>query len=293
MTPFVLLALALGVLAAAWLTRPLWRRAGRDAENAHAPGRSMMLAAVLALFVLVVAGFGYVGIGTPQLLALGPGSRGVVAAAPSASAPTMEQIVAIVERALKEDPKNPRALALAGAVAYDRQDYAGAVRYWERLAEVEPADSPSAPQIRDSIAQARRMAGMPESTTAAAPAAPPASSPHGTQVSGTITLAPALRGRVAPDDIVFVFARAAEGPRMPLAVLRKQAKDLPLAFILDDSLAMSPAARLSGASRVVVGARVSKSGNPMPQPGDLQGLAGPLPVGASGVAIQINEEVTR
>ena len=80
---------------------------------------------------------------------------------------------------------------------------------------------------------------------------------------------------------------------MPLAMLRKQVRDLPLQFRLDDSLAMSPAARLSGASTVIVGARISKSGQAMPQPGDLSGQSAAVAVGSSGLAIAIAEVVPR
>jgi cytochrome c-type biogenesis protein CcmH len=80
---------------------------------------------------------------------------------------------------------------------------------------------------------------------------------------------------------------------MPLAILRKQVKDLPLTFTLDDTLSMSPAARLSGASSVAVGARVSKSGSAMPQAGDLQAIVPAVKVGASGVRIEIDQEVAK
>ena len=92
---------------------------------------------------------------------------------------------------------------------------------------------------------------------------------------------------------MFVYARAVDGPRMPLAIIRKRVRDLPFQFTLDDSMAMSPAAKLSGVSSVVVGARISKSGNAMPQSGDLQGLAPAVAVGASGLQVEINGEVTR
>lgn len=194
---------------------------------------------------------------------------------------------ALIERALKANPQHPKALALAGTAAYGRKEYQQAVAYWETLAKVEPPDSPIAEQVRASIAEARQMAGMP-----AAPDAPkPAPTAGSAQVSGTVTLADKLKARVSPDDTVFVFARAAEGSRMPLAIIRKQVKDLPFEFKLDDSMAMSAAAKLSGVSKVIVGARVSKSGNAMPQAGDLQGLVSDVNVGASGLKLVIDAEV--
>ena len=90
---------------------------------------------------------------------------------------------------------------------------------------------------------------------------------------------------------MFVYARAAQGSRVPLAILRKQVKDLPLKFTLDDSMAMSPAAKLSGAQEVIVSARVSESGQAMPQPGDLQGQSGTVVPGASGLVIEISQVV--
>jgi len=277
MTMFVVLAATLALVAVAWLTRPLWR--------------SPALAAVLGVFVVVLAAIGYSRIGSLQGIAVAPGM--VTAQAPAASMPSMEQVAQIVDQALKADPKNPRALALAGAIAFDKGDYPLAVRHWETLAQLGPADGEAAQQLREHLAEARKRAGLPPATVAAAPraaASAPAASAHA-QVSGTVRLAPSLQARVAPDDSVFVFARAAEGQRVPLAVLRRQAKDLPLTFTLDDSLAMSPAATLSGASRVVVGARISKGGSAMARPGDLQGFSAPITVGERGVAIEINEEV--
>jgi cytochrome c-type biogenesis protein CcmH len=280
MTAFVLLAAALGLVAVAWLTRPLWR--------------SPALAATLGVFVLAVAAFGYSRLGSMRGIETAPGTI-TAAAEPAASVPTMEQVAEIVDRALKADPKNPRALALAGALAFDKGDYALAVRHWEALAQAAPPDSPLGQQVQENLAEARRRAGMAPSAPVAkaAPAASAPASPHAAQVSGTVRLAPALQARVGPDDAVFLFARAADsgGPRMPLAVLRRQVKDLPMTFTLDDSLAMSPAATLSGATRVALVARISKGGGATAQAGDLQGQTAPIAVGASGVSIEINEEV--
>jgi cytochrome c-type biogenesis protein CcmH len=103
-----------------------------------------------------------------------------------------------------------------------------------------------------------------------------------------VTLAPALAARAAPTDTVFIFARAAEGPRMPLAIVRRTVADLPISFALDDSMAMSPQMKLSNFPLVVVGARISKSGNAMPQPGDLQGQAAPTRTGSNGIELVID-----
>ncbi|HSV69000.1 MAG TPA: c-type cytochrome biogenesis protein CcmI, partial [Methylibium sp.] len=110
--------------------------------------------------------------------------------------------------------------------------------------------------------------------------------PAAAAVRGTVRLAPALAARAGPDDTVFVFARAAEGPRMPLAIRRYRVAELPVSFTLDDSLAMSPQMKLSSFARVVVGARVSKSGQATPQPGDL--VAEPLPPTGGAVELVID-----
>jgi cytochrome c-type biogenesis protein CcmH len=197
----------------------------------------------------------------------------------------------LIERALAVDPSNAKALALAGTAAFDRRDYAGAVRHWETLVRTAPADDAFVQQIRGGIAEARQLAGMPPAAAAPSPVEPGAAPVA--SVSGTVSLAPSLQGRANADDTVFVFARAAEGGRMPLAILRKQVRDLPLQFTLDDNMAMSPSARLSGAGRVIVGARISKSGNATPQRGDLQGMLGAVSVGSTGLRVEINQEATQ
>ncbi len=106
-----------------------------------------------------------------------------------------------------------------------------------------------------------------------------------------MTLAPALAAKVQAGDTVFVFARAIDGPRIPLAVLRARGQDLPLAFSLDDSLAINPELKISGASQVKIEARVSKSGNATPQSGDLIGESGAVKPGATGVNILIEKSI--
>jgi hypothetical protein len=90
-----------------------------------------------------------------------------------------------------------------------------------------------------------------------------------------VALSPDLKDKVGLGDTVFIFARADQGPRMPLAILRVQVKDLPVAVSLDDSMAMAPNLRISDFPRVVVGARVSRTGSANPQAGDVEGY-GPV-----------------
>ncbi len=196
--------------------------------------------------------------------------------------------VALVERALAADPAQPKALALAGTIAFDRGDYNGAITRWQQMADTLPADSEILKRVQSSIAEARERAGA---SGAAPPAAKNSIAASGKSVSGTVTLAPELAANVARDDTVFVFARAAGGGRMPLAVQRAKVADLPLSFRLDDSMAMTPTATLSSAKQVIVGARISKSGNAIPQAGDLSGEATPVSPGASGIAIRIDNVV--
>ncbi|QCB45697.1 hypothetical protein [Hydrogenophaga sp. PAMC20947] len=201
-----------------------------------------------------------------------------------------------VNAALKLDPRNPKALALAGTEAFNTKDYASAVRYWEQVVEFGSPDSEYVKQVAGGLAEARQLGGMPAVAETQLPAtevaAPGGMGLPGSAVSGTVTLAPALSKLASPEDTVFVYARAAEGgQRMPLAIQRRQVKDLPFSFTLDDSSSMSPAARISGVKSVIVSARVSKSGQAAPTPGDLTGQSAPVAVGETGLAIEIRDTV--
>jgi cytochrome c-type biogenesis protein CcmH len=211
----------------------------------------------------------------------------------------------LVDRALKIDPNNLKALYLAGTHAFNTKDFATAVKVWEKMVAISPPGNAFSQQVEPAIAEARKLAGMPAAAKpldavlpgkaangagAGAVGGATATNANAT-VSGTVTLSAALAKQAQPDDTVFVFARASEGSRMPLAILRKQVKDLPLTFKLDDSMAMSPANALSSAGKIIVSARVSKSGNAMPQPGDLTGQTAPVDVGATGLKIEIKETV--
>jgi cytochrome c-type biogenesis protein CcmH len=229
----------------------------------------------------------------------------------------------LIARALQIDPNNLKALALAGSLAFNQGDDVTAVKHWDRALKVAPADSPLAEMVRGAAQEARERSKLPPATAtstataavslldiakgaggagaavAAGQAAAPATGAGGatpqasaatapaTAISGTVKLAAALQGKASAEDTVFIFARNAEGGGMPLAILRKQVKDLPLAFTLDDSLAMSPAARISGAKQLVVTARVSKSGQAAPASGDLEGVSAPVAPGARDLQLEI------
>jgi len=112
-----------------------------------------------------------------------------------------------------------------------------------------------------------------------------------TSVSGKVSISPALMEKVSPNDTVFILARAAQGSRMPLAVFRKQVKDLPMEFTLDDSMAMRPQMKLSGFALIVVAARISKSGGAVARPGDFEGASAPVQPGTTGLDIVIDSEL--
>lgn len=201
----------------------------------------------------------------------------------------------LILQAVKLDPTNLKALALAGTVAFNRDDFKAAAGYWQRAVDRTEPGSDLQQQLQGALAEARQRAGLPplaapNAEAASGPGSAPMAAAAAT-ITGRVTLSAALKAQVGPGDALFIFARPVSGARMPLAILRRQAGELPMDFQLDDSLAMSPAARLSTAQQVIVGARISKSGNALPQPGDLEGLSAPVAVGARGITVEITDTV--
>ncbi len=221
-----------------------------------------------------------------------------------------------LQRALASNPNEARALWLSGMVAQQQGNADDALRLWRHLEGILEPGSEPLNNLRQMIAQVEQeTAGATATTPVQSQPATPAQTPSDTQaqtpaqtptsISGAmqgadttstassavassaasitvkVVLSEALSEQAAPDDIVFIFARATQGPPMPLAVVRKQVKDLPVQVTLDDSMAMMPQMRLSQFEQVNVGARISKTGNALPQSGDLQGLIGPVTVAAN------------
>lgn len=204
-----------------------------------------------------------------------------------------------LEKALALDDKNTTALALSGSAAMERGDYVAAVTHWQKLVALLPPEYPDVQMIQDGIKQAREYLSMQKGgkeklaqLERGQPTVKASASIDNAQaITGKVSLNPAMKTLVSPEDTVFILARAAEGPKMPLAVLRKQVKDLPLEFSLDDSMAMQPQLKLSGFDQVVVVARISKSGTPMAQAGDVQGLSNTIKPGTKGLNIIIDSVV--
>jgi cytochrome c-type biogenesis protein CcmH len=216
----------------------------------------------------------------------------------------------LIKKALRLDARNPKALALAGTAEFEQKKYKEAAASWEKLlALIPPSEADLVQSVRASIDEAKSLAaggkgGMiakameqspgsqtpppAENKPAAAAAAGAATS--GT-LSGKVTLNSALVGKTSPNDSVYIFARAKAGPRAPLATLRLQVKDLPASFTLNDSMARSGVQLSTFPDEVVVGARISKSGSPMPQSGDLQGLSQPTRVGDKNINVVIDQQL--
>jgi len=196
-----------------------------------------------------------------------------------------DQAGELLTKALEKEPDNLKALWLAGHWKNQQGEYAEAVRYWQRVAVQLQPGGEDAEVLARQISEAR--AHLAPGEVVEAPVASPredkavvaTAAAAGKSITVSVTLNPQLAAGAAPEDTVFVFARAVSGPRMPLAIVRKQVSDLPLTVTLDDSTAMSPAMKLSNFDEVSVGARVSKSGMAMPQSGDLQGMVSPVAPG--------------
>ena len=213
----------------------------------------------------------------------------------------------LVEEALRVDPNHWKALAIAGSAAFERKDYKAAIGYWEKLLARVGPETEFGRSVASNLDEARQLAGIaapvakkgaPAATGNATSAATPAAKESqkepaagGGRLSGTVKLSPALAGKAAPEDTVFIFARAVQGSRMPLAIVRRQVKDLPYSFVLDDSQAMSPEMKLSKFTEVVVSARISKAGNAVPQSGDLQGVSKAVKVGSKDITVVIDTAV--
>lgn len=213
----------------------------------------------------------------------------------------------LIQQALSLEPTNMLALFMGGGDAFAGSRYAEAAALWQRLLpQLEPGGE-DAQMVEANIAKALERSGgskpgAPRRDVLAGAVAPQdevhraagskdkaAAKAAGKSVSGRVELSPALKAKANPDDVVFIFARAVDGPRMPLAARRARAADLPLDFVLDDSQAVMPSANISSAEQVRIEVRVSKSGTATPGKGDLTGKSAVVKPGAKGLRIVIDQ----
>ncbi len=190
----------------------------------------------------------------------------------------------VIREVLQRDPQHFGALLTAGSASYAEGKFADALKYWEQARKPLDANNPDLAGLESAIATVRERLGMPP-----AKAAPAATS--GLNVTGQVSLSASLKSKASPNDVVFIYATPANGDRMPLAIFKTTVSQLPFNFTLDDSTAMAPDRKLSAAGEVMVKVRVTKSGNAMPQSGDLSGSLGPVKVGAKGLKLEIKDQI--
>ena len=230
--------------------------------------------------------------------ALLPNDAQVLADYADASAMTQDgrfdgKPLALIKQALQLDATNMKALALAGTAEMRLGNKAESLKHWEKLKTLVAKDSDDAREVDSIIAEVKgssigkpALATVPPAT--AAPAAASAATPSKT-TAGSVTIAPELLAKIAAGDTLFVFARAVNGPKMPLAIVRVAApKSWPFQFSLDDSMAMAPGMNLSAFPEVTIEARISKSGGAQPQTGDLAGQSAPLKPGTNNIGVVIS-----
>lgn len=207
----------------------------------------------------------------------------------------------LIEAALKADPKNQRGLWLLGIADYQARKFDAAIADWNRLLEQLPKDSTVAQSVNNQIARAeaaRDGKPLPAETAAAAATqaaeapATAAATAEGPRLTVKVTLDPNLTTKVAPADTVFIYAKAASGPPMPLAIQRLRADQLPATVVLTEGMGMLPNMKLSQFPQIIIGARISKSGNALAQSGDLQTVSKPLDVATTTpIALTIDQTV--
>ncbi len=170
----------------------------------------------------------------------------------------------LIEQALRLQPDNQTALWMSGLASVEAGQLRHALETWQKLASLTDKKSPSYSKLSALIQALQQKQAENDSSK-------PVANATGVNIQVQVDLSEAFKNQVNPDDTVFIYARALNGPKMPLAIVRKQVKDLPITVNLNDSMAMMPTMKLSTFKQLEVVARVSKSGNAMAQPGDLIG----------------------
>ena len=184
-------------------------------------------------------------------------------------------IDSLVTQVLAVDERNTTALGLAGISAFGKTDYLQAVIFWRRAVAVMGADAPSSQALLTGITRAQQLSGDATSQVASAPVRQAfVDNDKIAAISVYVSLADVVE--TSPEQVVFVYARAWQGGKMPLAIIKLQVADLPRLVVLDASMAMAAGMGLDSVEQLQLVARLSKSGGVTPTAGDWQAITGPL-----------------
>jgi cytochrome c-type biogenesis protein CcmH len=197
--------------------------------------------------------------------------------------------IELVLQALEKNPDDAKGLELAGISNFQDKNYAQAAYYFKHLLKQLPPESPYAQDIAEAQKEATRLSrGAGTGLDNLSDQAPAKAAAPGATLHGKVDIAPALKGKVSDKDIVFLFARSAQGGA-PVAAIRSTAGKFPLEFELSDAMAMNPDNKLSNFKEVSLTARVSKSGQPMGGSGDLEGTLTGVKVGSKDIKLTIDK----
>lgn len=186
----------------------------------------------------------------------------------------------LVAKVLKAEPDNTMALGLAGIDAFSKKDYINAMKHWERVVKLVGEDTPTGQSLSAGIERAATLYFAEGGTVGDLERAR-----NGRQIGIHVSLADGVKAQ--PDQVVFVYARAYQGAKMPLAIDRVKVSDLPRVVLLNESMAMTPAMSLGTVDKVEVVARISNDGTAASKPGDWEGNLGPVDLNTAGAVVNV------
>jgi cytochrome c-type biogenesis protein CcmH len=191
----------------------------------------------------------------------------------------------LATQALSIQPNNVMGLGLMGISNFQAGEYRAAINYWEQAINIYPPGSQNALALQNGVEQARLRLVSSVGATAQQDALQ-ADAMDIAAVTAKITVNVSVTDDVPfkPDQVVFIYARAWQGAKLPLAITRVMASQLPISVDLDDTMAMAPQFKLSSAETVQLVARISITGNPIAAEGDWEVLSGPIQLKADAIS---------
>lgn len=197
---------------------------------------------------------------------------------------------AVIRQVLAKDARHFNGLILAGSASYAQEDYKKAIQYWQQARSQLDDKAQAVKGLDDALSKAREKVGVAAPAAKGPSSSPPSAQTSGAVLSGRVSIDPRVKAQMSPTDVVFVYATPADGQRMPLAIVRKTADNLPFDFVLDDSTAMNSASKLSSQTKVTLKVRISKSGDAMTRSGDWTGVLENVAVGSRDLKLVVNQQ---